>query len=74
MLAEGKFKYIRNLIEGETEELYNLDKDPHELHNLATKKFHQRRLQKMRQSTVNELHRTDAGMADHLPATKVISR
>ena len=74
MLAEGKFKYIRNLIEGETEELYHLEKDPDELHNLATRKIHQRRLQRMRQATENELNRTDAGMANHLPATKSISR
>ena len=70
MLAEGKFKYVRNLIPGETEELYNLEKDPEELENLAFKKLYQRRLREMRDATVQELKRTHAGFADHLPKTK----
>ena len=67
MLASGKYKYIRNLIHGETEELYDLDSDPDELHNLATEKTHQRRLRRMRREAVEELRRTDAGLADNLP-------
>ena len=67
MLASGKYKYIRNLIPGETEELYDLDSDPDELHNLATEKTHQRRLRRMRREAVEELRRTDAGLADNLP-------
>ena len=35
MLAEGQFKYVRNLIAGEVEELYDLKRDPEELKNLA---------------------------------------
>ena len=37
MVAEGRYKYIRNLIKGEMEELYDLQRDPEELVNLALK-------------------------------------
>ena len=36
MLAEGRYKYVRNLIEGEVEELYDMWKDPDELENLCS--------------------------------------
>lgn len=70
MLASGKFKYVRNLIAGETEELYDLSKDPEELRNLASKKIHQRRLRRMRMETIQELKRTDAGFVHAMPKTK----
>ena len=68
MLCEGDFKYIRNLIEGETEELYNMEEDPEELTNLAQLSAHQDLLKKFRAQAVDELRRTKAGMADNLPA------
>ena len=70
MLASGKFKYIRNLIDGETEELYDLDRDPDELNNLAMKKLYRWRLRKMRESAVEELVRTEAGLVNQLPSIK----
>lgn len=69
MLCEGNYKYIRNLVEGETEELYHLREDPEELENLAQQKAHQDLLAKFRAQAVKELRRTKAGMADRLPAT-----
>ena len=34
-LLRGRYKYIRTLVEGEVEELYNLEADPEELMNLG---------------------------------------
>ena len=66
-LQDGKYKYIRNFVEGEIEELYDLDTDPEELHNLALEKENRDRVLRMRAETVAELERTDAGMVDNLP-------
>jgi cyclic beta-1,2-glucan synthetase len=69
-LVQGRYKYIRTLVEGEIEELYDLENDPEELTNLALMpKFADTVLQ-FRQATVQELTRTDAGMVQHLPAVK----
>ncbi len=67
MLADEEYKYIRNLVPGEVEELYHFDSDPDELNNLALDPNHRRRLTKMRAATIDELRRTDAAMVDHLP-------
>ncbi|MCA9048588.1 MAG: sulfatase-like hydrolase/transferase [Planctomycetaceae bacterium] len=68
MLRQGQYKYIRNLVEGETEELYDLTADPDELTNLAQQAEHRQRLLSLRAATVDELRRTDAGIVEHLPA------
>lgn len=67
-LHDGHYKYIRNFVEGEIEELYDLDSDPEELDNLALEKEHRGRVLKMRAATVEELKRTGAGLVDDLPA------
>jgi len=67
MVAEGHFKYIRNLIEGEMEELYNLDEDPHELTNLALNPRHSRRWAAYRTKAIKELQRTEAPFANAMP-------
>ena len=67
MLSEGRYKYVRNLIAGETEELYNVEADPEELVNLAHDADHDSTLAKMRRAAVEELSRTDAGFVNHLP-------
>lgn len=69
-LRQGRYKYIRTLIEGEIEELYDLELDPEELRNLALEQKSAGMLRKFRKATIIELRRTDAGMADHLPAVK----
>ena len=66
MLAKDGFKYIRNLEEGEIEELYDLTADPEELENLALKPRHGARLKMFREETLKELRRTDAGFAGQL--------
>ena len=65
-LHDGRYKYIRTLVEGEIEELYDLETDPEELQNLALTKEHATRLQRMRVNTIAELKRTKAGFVDHL--------
>ncbi len=67
-LLEGRHKYIRTLVEGEVEELYDLESDPEELNNLALDPTHLEKLRAMRAATLTELRRTDAGMVDRLPA------
>lgn len=70
LLRDGKFKYIRNLVAGETEELYDLDADPEELTNLAVRSEHRAALTALRAKTIAELRRTDARFVDALPKTK----
>ena len=69
-LRKGKYKYIRTLIEGEIEELYDFDKDPGELVNLALKKEYAGILQRYRAATIAELRRTNAGIVNNLPSLK----
>ncbi|MHC4994551.1 MAG: sulfatase-like hydrolase/transferase [Planctomycetota bacterium] len=66
-LADGRVKYIRTLIEGEPEELYDLKNDPDELVNLAMDPKHAGLLNKMRAAAIKELKRTGAGYADGMP-------
>jgi len=67
MLAKGRHKYIRNLIEGEIEEIYDLVDDPGETSNLALDPANKALLERYRSMTIKELKRTEAGMADALP-------
>lgn len=68
MLSEGRYKYIRNLVEGETEELYDILADPDELVNKAHDRGLEMTLKKFRALAIQELRRTGAGFVDHLPA------
>jgi arylsulfatase A-like enzyme len=70
LLRDGPYKYIRYMVEGETEELYNLNADPEELNNLAADPKHFGRLAKLREMAKVELRRTDAKFVDVLPLTK----
>jgi arylsulfatase A-like enzyme len=67
-LVQGNYKYIRTLVEGEVEELYDLKNDPEELSNLALSIPHNPRLKAMRAAAIAELRRTGAKMADGLPS------
>jgi arylsulfatase A-like enzyme len=67
---QGRYKYIRTLVEGEMEELYEVHEDPEELHNLALEETHATRLTEFRTATVAELRRTGAKMADELPSVQ----
>lgn len=67
LLRDGKFKYIRTFLEGEIEEMYDLQSDPEELTNLATQPEHADRLAMLRDKAVQELRRTDAKFVGNLP-------
>jgi arylsulfatase A-like enzyme len=66
MLRDERYKYVRPLTE-DLEELYDLQKDPQELDNLAVKREHQALLKKMRAMAIAELRRTKAGFVDRMP-------
>lgn len=70
MLRQGKYKYVRPLIDGELEELYDLKADPEELKNLATDPAFTNTLSDFRSAAVVELKRTDAGFADRMPRVR----
>lgn len=71
-LHDGRYKYIRTFVEGEVEELYDLDSDPEELINLASDPKQHSRVTRMRTDTLTELRRTDAKFVDQLPAVATL--
>jgi len=70
-LRQGRYKYIRTLVEGEIEELYDLQADPEELTNLAIDPKYKAVLVDYRARLIAELRRTGAKMADKLPKVGV---
>ncbi len=70
LLRDDRYKYVRTLVAGEVEELYDLAADPEELVNLAVKPEHRERLEALRAKTITELRRTDAKFVDRLPPTR----
>jgi arylsulfatase A-like enzyme len=72
LLRDGRYKYIRTLIEGELEEVYDLDADPEELVNLAARPENRKLLESLRAKTIAELKRTDCGFVDAMPRTKAM--
>ena len=64
MLRHGRHKYVRHLIEGELEELYDLTADPNELTNLAGDDAQGSLLAELRSMAVAE----GAGFVDTMPA------
>jgi arylsulfatase A-like enzyme len=66
----GPYKYIRNLVAGEMEEIYDLEQDPEELTNLALLPEHGRLLVDLRALAALELRRTEAPFADAMPPTR----
>jgi arylsulfatase A-like enzyme len=71
-LRQGPLKYIRTLVEGEIEELYDLQADPQELDNLAVKPEHRARVEELRALALSELKRTDAPFINQMPATALM--
>lgn len=66
-LVDGNQKYIRTLVPGEPEELYDLASDPEELINLARDAAYRERVLELREMTMAELRRTGAKMVETLP-------
>ena len=52
------------------EEIYDLEKDPEELTNLALKPEHSKLLADLRSRATLELRRTEAPFADAMPPTR----
>ena len=67
MLRDGRHKYIRTLVSGEVEEVYDLAADPEELENLAVVEAHRPLLERLRATALAELRRTGAGFVAALP-------
>ena len=70
----GKYKYIRTLVAGEMEEIYDLEADPQELTNLALRPEHKALLADLRAKCVAELKRTGAPFVDSMPSTKQMEK
>jgi len=71
-LRQGKYKYIRTLVKDEIEELYDLQKDPRELNNLALDRRYHKVLAEFRRKLIEELKRTGGtGLAEKLPPAKI---
>jgi hypothetical protein len=66
-LRQGKYKYVRTLVDGEVEELYDLAADPDELTNLAYEAKFKATAERLRRALSAELKRTGCGFADRLP-------
>jgi arylsulfatase A-like enzyme len=66
MLREGRYKYVRPLVE-DLEELYDMEADPEELDNLAVKPERRALLEKMRAEAIVELRKDKAGFVDAMP-------
>ena len=67
LMSQGRYKYIRTLVEGEPEELYDTISDPEELRNLAFDPGYRELLKAYRSTAISELKRTEAGFADSMP-------
>ena len=72
MLRRGKYKYVRPLIEGDLEELYDLAADPDELNNLAADGKHAETLERFRTAATAELRRCGAGFVDRMPPVRIV--
>ena len=70
MMRDGPYKYIRHFDEDTIEELYDLNKDPEELNNLAVSSQHHDLLKKLRVRTVEEMQKKDGDFVQYLPAPK----
>ena len=67
MYAEGRYKYVRTLVPGEVEELYDMQADLQEEHNLVQNPRYTPLVKRLRKATMAELKRTDAKLVSSLP-------
>ena len=74
MLRQGKYKYIRYIWKDYIEELYDLENDPEELHNLAVIKSNHKLLSELRIKAEVEFKAKGASFIDLLPEPHVISK
>lgn len=74
MMRNGKYKYIRHFKDNLIEELYDMEKDPDELDNLAVNAKYHEKLIELRLKAVEEFRKKDGDFVDHLPEPKQASR
>ena len=74
MMRDGKYKYIRHFKDDVIEELYDLEKDPDELNNLALNGEYHGKLTELRRKAVEEFRNKDGDFVEHLPEPKQVSR
>jgi hypothetical protein len=70
-LWKGRYKYVRNLLPNEIEELYDFTGDPDEMKNLALQPEYRHLLADYRNQMTAELERTNAGLVKNLPAPQM---
>jgi arylsulfatase A-like enzyme len=70
MMRDGPYKYIRHFDEDTIEELYDLNKDPEELNNLAVDSKWRDLLIKLRTKTSKEIQKKDGDFVQYLPEPK----
>ena len=70
-LWKGRYKYVRNLLPNEIEELYDFAGDPDEMQNLALQPEYRHLLADYRNQMTAELLRTKAGLVENLPAPQM---
>ena len=70
MMRDGKYKYIRHFKDNVIEELYDLEKDPDELNNLAVNPEYNKKLTKLRRKAVKEFRNKGGEFVDYLPPPK----
>jgi arylsulfatase A-like enzyme len=71
LLRDGRHKYVRTLVPGEIEEVYDLMADPEELDNLASRSEHRQLLERLRSAALEELRRTEAPFLAALPRARL---
>ncbi len=68
-VVQGRYKYVRTMVRGEVEEIYDLRNDPKELVNLALQPGNAALLDDMRGRLDRELRRTEAPFIKKMPPT-----
>jgi len=70
MLRSGRYKYVRPMLAGDLEELYDLETDPDELNNLAVSSEHREQLRKFRAAAIEQLRQQGARFVENLPPVR----
>ena len=72
MMRDGRFKYIRHMKADTIEEVYDLQRDPLELDNLAADTSFASELKQLRTKAADEVRKKGGEFVDYLPDPKVL--